>query len=309
MPGIVFTIWWASPYDMKPAPIKATRTGRPSLSRAFSALSTIIMRTSEKGLSLWPALRAHAHWYHLLQTHLLLELRFLFVQSCPGLVPFRHNGYRKSPLQRQPRIVIQQSAFGPRRVELSHLIARFGIVSQHLVPVCKALRHVEGAAVVLGQFDSDVVQVGRAFWTQVHDDIQDSATSAAHEFCLRRRWKLEMHAAQRALLVVEGDIDLGNAWIQAICFELILTEGAREEASRVLAPLDIDHKCALQLCLREDHADGSPFLTALWIAERIIPQRGQCTSGVEARDKVHFRQIINVLTNFPILGYIKEPKG
>ena len=31
--------------DMKPAPIRATRIGRPSASRAFNALSTIIMAT------------------------------------------------------------------------------------------------------------------------------------------------------------------------------------------------------------------------------------------------------------------------
>jgi hypothetical protein len=31
--------------------------------------------------------------------------------------------------------------------------------------------------------------------------------------------------------VVEGDIGLGNDWLQAVRFELMLTEGSREKAS------------------------------------------------------------------------------
>jgi hypothetical protein len=114
---------------------------------------------------------------------------------------------------------------------------------------------------MLTQLGSDVLQVGRAFWTQVYDDIEDCAASAAYEFCLRRRWKLEMHTTQRAFPVVEGDIDLGNDLFQAMRFEFILAKGSREKASRVLAPLEIDHKCTFQLCLDEDHAD-EPSLMA-----------------------------------------------
>ena len=32
---MVLTMWFASPRDMKPAPIKATRIGRPSASRGL----------------------------------------------------------------------------------------------------------------------------------------------------------------------------------------------------------------------------------------------------------------------------------
>jgi hypothetical protein len=84
---------------------------------------------------------------------------------------------------------------------------------------------------MLAQLGSDVLQVCRAFWTQVHNNIKDGTTSAAYEFCLRRWRKLEMHAPQRAFLVVEGDIGLGNDWFQAVRFELMLTEGSREKAS------------------------------------------------------------------------------
>src|SRR5271155_3342528 len=124
--------------------------------------------------------------------------------------------------------------------------------------MCKALRHIERAVVMLAQLRSDVLQVGRAFWSQVHYDIEDRAKSAAYELCLSRGWKLKMHTSQRAFLVVEGDIGLGNNRFQAMRFELVLTEGSREKASRVLMPLHIDYKCTLQLCLCENHAGGSP---------------------------------------------------
>ena len=42
-PVMVLTMWLPRPCDMKPAPIRATRMGRPSFSRAFNALSTRIM--------------------------------------------------------------------------------------------------------------------------------------------------------------------------------------------------------------------------------------------------------------------------
>ena len=85
---------------------------------------------------------------------------------------------RQRPLQAQPRIVVHQPAFGAGRVELAHLVAGFGLVPQHLVAVREALRHVERAVVVLGQFDGDVLQVSGTFGTQVDDDVEDRAPRA-----------------------------------------------------------------------------------------------------------------------------------
>ena len=43
IPRTLLTIWFARPWPTCPAPIMPTRIGRPSCSRASSALSTIIM--------------------------------------------------------------------------------------------------------------------------------------------------------------------------------------------------------------------------------------------------------------------------
>ena len=44
-------------------------------------------------------------------------------------------------------------------------------------------------------------------------------------------WKV--HAAQRALLVIEGDVGLRDHGLQAVRLELLLAEGAREEPASV----------------------------------------------------------------------------
>ena len=106
------------------------------------------------------------------------------------------------------------------------------------------LRHVERAAVVLVQLDGDALQVGRALGPQVDDDVDDRAARAADDLRLRLRRKLEVHAAQRARDVVEGDVRLRDHGLQAVVGELVLAERAREEAARVLAPLEVDHEGA-----------------------------------------------------------------
>ena len=53
--------------------------------------------------------------------------------------------------------------------------------------------------------------------------------------------------------LVEGDVGLGDQRLQAVLGELVLAEGAREEAAVVLPALDVDDEGALQLRLGEDH--------------------------------------------------------
>jgi hypothetical protein len=40
--------------------------------------------------------------------------------------------------------------------------------------------------------------------------------------------------------VIEGHVDLGDNWLQAVSFEFLLTEGPGEESSRVRVRLQLD---------------------------------------------------------------------
>src|SRR5438094_2348400 len=233
MPGTLWTIWFVSPWPMNPAPIIPTRIGLPCSSLAFRALSTRIMMSS----------RSHP------LPQLALDLR----QGFPGGVLGRDDGDREWPLQAQARIERGKPAFAAGRIGLAHLVARLGRVLEGLVAVREALGHVEGPVAVGAQLDRDVLQERRALGPQVHDDVEDRPAGGPDELRLRVRRILEVHAAQRALPLVERDVRLRDDGLEAVGGELLLTEGAREEAAVVLAPLHVDDEGALQPGLGEDH--------------------------------------------------------
>src|SRR5512140_2179379 len=101
MPGTLWTIWFVSPWPMKPAPIMPTRMGFPCSSRAFRALSTMIIA---------PPLQRHSAF------HFRLDL----VEVLPGGILWRDHADRQRPLQLQPRVERREAALGGGRVELAH---------------------------------------------------------------------------------------------------------------------------------------------------------------------------------------------
>ena len=97
--------------------------------------------------------------------------------------------------------------------------------------------------------------------------------------------KLKMHAPHRALLPVEGNIGLGDDGLQPMRCKFMLAESAREKAPRILSPLDIDHECALELCLGKDHVDFS--CDAVWRG-RIRAKSNQSEFMGEKRLRIAF---------------------
>src|SRR5688500_996932 len=102
IPTVELMIWFAMPRPMNPAPIIPTRIGRPSCSRARSALSRIIMALPGDG-----ARHRHARG----------DERLALLEQRPYAVLVGHVGHRQRPLDREPRIGIPQPAFGRRRIE------------------------------------------------------------------------------------------------------------------------------------------------------------------------------------------------
>src|SRR5215470_14109673 len=113
---MLWTIWFESPLAMKPAPIMATRIGRPSASRACSALSTMIMVCLSG---------AHAHAG--------FEIVFDLIEPLPLAIFVRRRRHRQRPGEAEPRIVVEQAALRAGRVELADVIGRFRVVHQRLV--------------------------------------------------------------------------------------------------------------------------------------------------------------------------------
>src|SRR3954453_9187442 len=108
MPGTLWTIWLVSPWPMNPAPIMPTRMGFPCSSRAFKALSTMIIAPS-------------------LQPHPAFDFALDLVQVLPGRVLGGDHAHRQRPLQPEPRVEGREAAFAGRGVELAHLVAGLGL--------------------------------------------------------------------------------------------------------------------------------------------------------------------------------------
>jgi hypothetical protein len=87
--------------------------------------------------------------------------------------------------------------------------------------------------------------------------IAPRVTRDAHELRLGAGRELEVHASDRSLREVEGDVRLRHRRIQTVGRELALAEGPREEAPAVGARLGFHDERALQLGLGEDH--GTPW--------------------------------------------------
>src|SRR5262245_36405200 len=175
MPGTLFVIWLVSPWPMNPAPTMPTWIGRPSASRACNVLSTMIIASL-------PLVRA------LSGAHPLLQHRLDLVEQGPCRILRRQLGHRQRPRQPEAGVVVAQPALGLGFVELTDLVAGLGRVLEHLVAVRKPLGHVEGAVVVGGELDLDVLEIGGALRPEVDDDVEDRAPSAPDQLGLGGRW-------------------------------------------------------------------------------------------------------------------------
>jgi len=116
--------------------------------------------------------------------------------------------------------------------------------------------------VVGSELDLHVLEVGRALRAEVHDDVQDRPAGRAHELGLGGGRVLEVHAAQRSLLVVERQVRLRDHRVQAVLGHLFLAERPREEPAGVLHAFELDDEGPFELRFREYHGEIHPSDTS-----------------------------------------------
>src|SRR5437773_11672187 len=133
MPAGPFTIRFARPRAMKPAPSRPTRTGRSCAARSLKAVSTRIIFSSRGRLA---GVRRQT-W----RRHPLFQPGLDLGERSPGAILVGNHGDRQRPLQAEARVVIAQPALEAWRVELADLVARVGLVAQHLIAVREPLGH------------------------------------------------------------------------------------------------------------------------------------------------------------------------
>ena len=130
--------------------------------------------------------------------------------------------------------------------------------TEGLAAVRDAFGHVEHAAVVLSELHGIPLPVGRQLRTQVDDHVEQRSAGRPDDLGLRVRRRLEVHAAQRAAPVIEGEIALRHHRLDAMGAEFLRQPGHREEAALVMDRLDVDHPRARNARRRKAHAREAP---------------------------------------------------
>ena len=82
-----------------------------------------------------------------------MQLGFDVRQRLPLAILVGHHRNRQRPLEAQARVVVRQTAFRTRRVELADLVGGLGVVFERLVAVGESLGNVDAAVVVGAQLD------------------------------------------------------------------------------------------------------------------------------------------------------------
>ena len=80
---------------------------------------------------------------------------------------------------------------------------------------------------------------------------------------------LKVHPAHRALAPVEGEVGLRDHRLEPVLLELVLAEGAGEEAAVVLLAIEVDHERPFELGLGEDHC--APPSAGSSVDSRVMP--------------------------------------
>src|SRR5260370_11520833 len=148
---------------------------------------------------------------------------------------------------------MQQPSLSAWRIELANLITGVCAIGKDLIPVRKAFRHIKRPLVLLIQFNGDVLKIGRAFRTQIDNDVKNCAARTAHQLCFGRRRVLKMHTAHSSFLDVRGQVRLRDSWLQSVRGEFILAESARKKSAGVLPAFKVDNKGSSELGFREYH--------------------------------------------------------
>src|SRR5580704_14781559 len=125
-------------------------------------------------------------------------------------------------------------------IKFRHEVKDLGSVDQGLEAVSEAARNEHHALVVRGEFNRVPFQIGGRFRTNIDRNVINRSACTAHElgFFIWRR--LEMQAAKRSTLFVEGYIALNYRRFQAERLKFTHAETACEKATFVGDGLNLD---------------------------------------------------------------------
>src|SRR5688572_28980893 len=133
-------------------------------------------------------------------------------------------------------------------------------------------RDVQHLVVVRAQFRRDPLFESVLAGPQVDDDVVDRSTGAPHQLGLLVRRSLIVHAAERSLLLVEGDAALRESWVQAARLEFPPAPCSRKKPPLILDLFRLDDESPAYSRLNEDHWQSiAPACVQPWQPPNLKP--------------------------------------
>src|ERR1700752_1508674 len=113
--------------------------------------------------------------------------------------------------------------------------------------------NIDCAMIIFGQFNFNMLEVGRAFRAKVDNDVNDGAPCTTYCFCLRRWRKLKVHSPKRTFVMIEGYVSLGDRGLQSMRSKFLLAESSCEDPAIVASRLDLNDISTFQCGLGKNH--------------------------------------------------------
>ena len=181
---------------------------------------------------------------------------------------------RTWPFDPKLRIIPAHSALGGEFVEVRGQVEEFGIGLKRLYAVGASAWNVNRVAVISGNLERAMLQIGRRPWPQVEHDIEKRSTDTADQLVLGVPTELIVEAAQRSRCAADGVVPLREMGVEARRGEFPLAIGAREKPAVVADLVLYDREGAMDRKRGDLHNKWDTVIKAAGI-KRMKPRSGR----------------------------------
>ncbi len=161
------------------------------------------------------------------------------------------------PIDAEGGIEDADATFCLRMIELVAFVLEYRCVAEDGKTVSHSFRNKELTMVILCQFYSDVLTIGRAALADVYDDIEDGTLDAADEFALGKRRALEVQATHDTVgthaFIVLNKVYFMSKDRSYLFIKLSLRETLKEISSVITKYLRLDDEDSVYICFYYFH--------------------------------------------------------
>ena len=158
---------------------------------------------------------------------------------------------RNLPVDAQALVEDRDSPVSLRMIELIALILEHGSFAEYGKAMGKTTWNKELAMIILGQFHSHMLAIGRRTLANIHSHIKHGTLHAAHQVRLGEWRALEMksahHAIGRHTLVVLAEMDRMAQYRSHLLVKFTLRETLEEIATGILEDARLNDEHAIYI--------------------------------------------------------------